>query len=93
MTDAHLCEISRLTALRRLDLRDNYQITDRGGTLLQSLTQLRSLSLRGTGVSDAIFTALAVLPHLKDLNVKHCFKISSDRAQAFAEKPGLKLLS
>jgi serine/threonine protein kinase/Leucine-rich repeat (LRR) protein len=68
LTDVGLAQISRLTALKTLTLK-NTGVTDAGLKSLEGLTNLQSLVLEGTGVSDAGLTHLQPLRALTTLDL------------------------
>ncbi len=64
VTDAHLVQLTDLTALIRLHLEQT-KITDKGLESLKGLTNLEYLNLYGTAVTDAGLANLAALAKLK----------------------------
>ena len=73
VTDAGMPAIAALTLLERLNLSQNWRVTDESVPHLCTLRQLRSLSLCGTGVTGAGVLLFAVAPpRLEALAVYGC---------------------
>ncbi len=68
LSDVGLAQISRLTALKTLTLK-NTGVTDAGLKHLEGLTRLKSLALEGTRVSDAGLSHLQRLTALTTLDL------------------------
>lgn len=66
ITDAELAFISKVTALRRLDL-SHAVISDKGIATLKALTHLNSLNLSYTSATVESIRQVAALPSLKEL--------------------------
>ena len=66
-------------ALRYLDLKSCRRVMDGNLTGIHKLSMLRVLSLECDGITDSAADAIAALPQLKVLSLKHCMKLT-DRA-------------
>jgi internalin A len=70
VTDAGLIPLARLPRLRSLYLRQAPLVTDLAfANLREKLPDLESLSLNGTGITDAGLEHLKEMPHLKHLEL------------------------
>ena len=70
ITDAQLARLSRLTALRDLNLRACPAVTNVGLVHLRGLTELRFLDLAESGVTDDGLETLSELRHIESLRLK-----------------------
>jgi hypothetical protein len=69
--DAGLAQLAAAGALEVLDIWSVPQMTDASGNVIAGLTNLRELSIRETGATEATLDGLAALPALESLTFKN----------------------
>ena len=83
--------IAALTLLERLNLSQNWRVTDESVPHLCTLRQLRSLSLSGTGITGAGVLLFAVAPpRLEALAVYGC-DVAREAEQVQAARPSVRV--
>ena len=91
VTDGGVAAIAQLALLEKLNLSQNWRVSDASVPLLCSLQQLRSLSLCGTGVTGDGLAAFAVAPpRLQALAVYGC-QVAREAANLQARRPSLRV--
>lgn len=87
VTDAMLAQLAGATRLYAIELGQS-DLTAEGVKVLQSLPNLRRVTLRGRPVDDAMFRELCRIPTLRFLNVPHTTVTDAGLA-AVRERPQL----
>jgi len=87
-----LRSLREIDDLRVLDLRDCAWVDDEQSAHLAELTNLKSLSLSGTSITDAGLLAISKLPRLSNLSIERCQGITDAGLDICAEMNQLRSL-
>ncbi len=85
----HLAKLALLTGLTNLTLRDA-RLSDHDLLLMQSLTRLRTLLLRGASIFH--LSPIAQLPRLKHLTLQECASLQDGGLRAMCSNTCLEML-
>jgi len=91
VSDNGLKHLSALKSLELLDIWTVPQMTDATVDVIATLSNLKDLSIRTTGVTDASIEKLLAMPGLRSLTFKENGSVTADAVKKFASRKWSKL--